>query len=44
MGLMPAWRGDGGERRKPAGAIFALKAICLMPGTRRAGSTPTRAW
>jgi ornithine cyclodeaminase len=32
MGLMPAWRGDGGDgSTKPAGAIFALKAICLMP-------------
>src|SRR5947209_6210912 len=25
MGLMPAWRGG-------AGATFALKAICVMPG------------
>jgi ornithine cyclodeaminase/alanine dehydrogenase-like protein (mu-crystallin family) len=32
MGLMPAWRGDRGE-----GAVFALKAICLMPGNPARG-------
>ena len=38
MGLMPAWRGDGGSAHDGgAGATFALKAICLMPGNPARG-------
>ena len=38
MGLMPAWRGDGGSAHDGgAGATFALKAICVMPGNPARG-------
>jgi ornithine cyclodeaminase len=36
MGLMPAWRGDGGSE-SGAAATFALKAVCLMPGNPARG-------
>jgi ornithine cyclodeaminase/alanine dehydrogenase-like protein (mu-crystallin family) len=33
MGLMPSWRGE----RQDDGAVFALKAICVMPGNPARG-------
>jgi ornithine cyclodeaminase/alanine dehydrogenase-like protein (mu-crystallin family) len=32
MGLMPGWRGE-----QPGGPVFALKAICVMPGNPARG-------
>jgi ornithine cyclodeaminase/alanine dehydrogenase-like protein (mu-crystallin family) len=37
MGLMPAWKGDGTGGRVTDTAVFALKAICLMPGNPARG-------
>ncbi|HWF74755.1 MAG TPA: ornithine cyclodeaminase family protein [Solirubrobacteraceae bacterium] len=37
MGLMPAFRGGGGGDRGIDTAVFALKAICIMPGNPARG-------